>query len=332
MRAIRPSSLKEEVLGNAKANINTMIWSGPGLGKSEIVYQIAHELGAKVFEIRANLFDPVDVRGGLKVVEQKDGTYRTRYGVPEDYPDPDYQGTVVLLIDELPCAPKATQNALLQLLTMNKVGTYQLPPNTIKIACGNRAKDRAAVHEMPTPVKTRFAHYELEPNIDDWAAWAVTHDIDPSIVGFLRFRPALLHNVDANENASPTPRTWEYVSKKLPFIKDMFYGVASLVGDGAAGEYIAFKSTYGNLPTREDLLNKPSTTKVPDDISLLYAICGLITSMVDKTNFNPLMKYVKRMPAEFQIYVMRDSLAKDRDLIKEQSFTDWTKANADVFL
>jgi|TARA_Y100000289_G_C3925615_1_gene153152 hypothetical protein len=332
MRTIKPTSLKEEVMANAKADVNTMIWSGPGLGKSEIVYQIAMEIGAKVFEIRANLFDPVDVRGGLKVVEQKDGSYRTRYGVPEDYPDPDYQGIVVLLIDELPCAPKATQNALLQLLTMNKVGTYQLPPNTVKIACGNRAKDRAAVHEMPTPVKTRFAHYELEANVDDWAAWAVQNDIDPSIISFIRFRPALLHNVDPNENASPTPRTWTYVSKKLPFMNDEFYGVASLVGDGAAGEFLAFKAAYGNLPTREDLLNKPTTTKVPDDISLLYAICGLVTSMVDKSNFDKLMKYVKRMPPEFQIYVMRDAMAKDRTLLQEKSFTEWTKANADVFL
>ena len=64
------------------------------------------KLNAKVFEIRANLFDPVDVRGGLKVVEQLDGTYRTRYGVPEDYPDSKYQGTVLLFIDDLTHAPK----------------------------------------------------------------------------------------------------------------------------------------------------------------------------------------------------------------------------------
>ena len=76
-----------------------MIWGPPGAGKSEIVYEVATELNAKLFEVRANLFDPVDVRGGLKVVEMKDGTYRTRYGVPEDYPDSDYQGTVIIFID-----------------------------------------------------------------------------------------------------------------------------------------------------------------------------------------------------------------------------------------
>ena len=78
MRTIRPSDLTAEIKANALAGLPTMIWGGPGEGKSEIVYGVSKELNAKLFEIRANLFDPVDVRGGLKVVEQEDGTYRTR--------------------------------------------------------------------------------------------------------------------------------------------------------------------------------------------------------------------------------------------------------------
>ena len=91
MREIKPSLLYKEITANAKADIPTMIWGGPGLGKSQIVYQTANARDSKLFELRANLFDPVDVRGGLKVVEQKDGTYRTKYGIPEDYPDASYQ-------------------------------------------------------------------------------------------------------------------------------------------------------------------------------------------------------------------------------------------------
>ena len=283
MRSINPSLLKPELKANALAGISSMIWGPPGAGKSEIVYEVATELNAKLFEVRANLFDPVDVRGGLKVVEMKDGTYRTRYGVPEDYPDSDYQGTVIIFIDELSTAPKATQNSFLQLLTTGKIGTYKCPPNTIFIGAGNRATDRAAVHEMPTPVKNRFSHFNLEANIDDWVAWALNADIDPSIVSFLRYRPQLLSDVDATQNAFPTPRAWDYVSRKLPFMADEFYGVASLVGDGAAGEYIAFKQIYQDLPDIDALLASPSTTKVPTNTSLLYAICGALTSRVDAT-------------------------------------------------
>lgn len=332
MRTIRPSQLKSELRANALARVPTMIWGPPGLGKSQIVYQFADDLNAKVFELRANLFDPVDVRGGLKVVEQADGTYRTRYGVPEDYPDTNYTGTVVLLIDELPNAPKATQNALLQLTLDRKIGTYVLPENTIIVAAGNRSQDRAAIHEMPTPVKNRFAHYTLEANIDDWVAWALQRNIDDSIVSFLRYRPGLLHNMDANDYAFPSPRTWEMVNRKLPFMEDHFYGVSSLVGDGPAGEYLAHRAIRKDLPDIDDLLQNPSTTRVPGDPSTLYAIAGALASRVDRNNFDAIMRYNRRMPREFQVILVRDCVAKERQLLNEKAFKDWTSANVDVVI
>ena len=270
MRTIRPSQLANELRANARANIPTMIWGPPGIGKSQIAYQIAEDLNAKMFELRANLFDPVDVRGGLKVVEQNDGTYRTRYGVPEDYPDSNYAGNVVLLVDELPNAPKATQNALLQLVLDKKIGTYTLPAGTAIIAAGNRSIDRAAVHEMPTPVKNRFAHYEIEANVDDWVAWALTNNISPTIISFVRYRPTLLHSLDSRENAFPTPRAWE--------------------------------------------------------------ISGALASRADENNFKDIMAYAKRMPAEYQVVIVRDSLAKDRDLIQTTAFQKWTQDNANVLI
>jgi hypothetical protein len=332
MRAIRPSQLKSELRSNALARVPTMIWGPPGLGKSQIVYQFSGDYNAKVFELRANLFDPVDVRGGLKVVEQADGSYRTRYGVPEDYPDTNYQGTVVLLIDELPNAPKATQNALLQLTLDRKIGTYVLPENTIIVAAGNRSQDRAAVHEMPTPVKNRFAHYTLEANIDDWVAWALNHGIDDSIISFLRYRPGLLHSLDANDYAFPSPRTWEMVSRKLPHMDDMFYGVASLVGDGPAGEYLAHKAIHKDLPDIDELIANPSMTRAPTDPSALYAIAGALASRVNQKNFEAIMRFARKMPREFQVILVRDCIAKDRQLINEQSFKDWSTNNVHVVI
>lgn len=336
MRSIRPSLLTSELRANARANIPTMVWGPPGIGKSQIAYQIARDLNAKLFELRANLFDPVDVRGGLKVVEQEDGTYRTRYGVPEDYPDSNYPGNVVLLVDELPNAPKATQNALLQLVLDKKIGTYTLPAGTAIIAAGNRSIDRAAVHEMPTPVKNRFAHYEIEPNIDDWVAWAMNNNISPTIISFLRYRPNHLHNLDARENAFPTPRAWEMLDRKLPFIgpntDDEFYGTASLIGDGPAGEFIAFKKSVDKMPDLDQVIRSPYNTAVPDDPSVLFAVTGALASRAENSNFKDIMTYGKRMPSEYQVVLVRDSLAKDRELMKTDAFRNWAQDNANVLL
>jgi hypothetical protein len=334
MRAIKPSSLTQELKANALAGIPSMIWGPPGIGKSDVVYQFGTELDAKIFELRANLFDPVDVRGGLKVVEQADGSYRTRYGVPEDYPDSDYQGTVVLFIEELPNASKATMNSLLQLILNGRIGTYQLPPNTIIVAAGNRAIDRAAVNEMPTPVKNRFAHYTLEPNIDDWVSWAVQNNVDPSITSFLRYRPTLLHNMDAKDNAFPTPRSWWMLNRKLPFVdkQDMFFSVAAVIGDGAAGEYIAHRAIYNDVPDIDDLLANPGTIAVPREASILYAIAGAFAAHVTEDNFASIMRFTRRMPPEYQVIVVRDCLARERKLAGSDVFKTWTAQNADVLL
>lgn len=331
-RPIRPSDLVKELRANALADVPSMIWGPPGIGKSDIAYQFANSMNAKLFELRANLFDPVDVRGGLKVVEQADGTYRTRYGVPEDYPDTDYQGAVVLFIDELPNAPKATQNALLQLLLNKRIGTYELPANTIILAAGNRAQDRAAVHEMPTPVRNRFAHYTLEPNVDDWVKWAMNHGVHDSITSFIRMRPSLLHSTDGTDYAFPSPRTWTMLDRKLPHMADDFYGCSSMIGDGPAGEYLSYKAIYKDMPDIDTIIEKPSTTTVPTDTSILFAVSGALASRADSNNFADIMRFVRRMPAEYQVITVRDSIAKQQDLVTLDCFTKWTTDNAAVLL
>ena len=331
-RAIRPSDLVNELRANALADVPSMIWGPPGVGKSDIAYQFGESMDAKMYELRANLFDPIDVRGGLKVVEMDDGTYRTRYGVPEDYPDSNYQGAVLLFIDEIVNAPKATQNALLQLLLNKKIGTYQLPPNTIIIAAGNRAQDRAAVHEMPSTVRSRFAHYTVEANVDDWVKWAMMNNVHDSITSFIRMRPSLLHNTDGTDYAFPTPRTWAMLNRKLPYMTDDFYGCASLIGDGPAGEYLSYRAIYKDMPDIDQIIEKPSTSTVPTDTSILFAVSGALAARADNNNFDSIMRFVRRMPAEYQVITVRDSIAKQQDLVTLDCFTKWTTDNAAVLL
>jgi len=331
MRTIRPADLAKQAAKAAKSGQGTMIWGAPGIGKSEIVYQLGNQFNAKVFEIRANLFDPVDVRGGLKVVEQQDGTYRTKYGVPEDYPDASYQGTVLLFIDDLTHAPKATQNALLQLLLCKRIGTYELPPNTIIIAAGNRSFDRAGAVEMTTAVKSRFRHYVMDPHIDDFCAHAHQIGMDPSIPAFLRYRPNLLHDIDTQDYAFPTPRTWSFVNEALPFIDDDgFYDVASCVGDGAAGEYLSFRKIYHELPDIDQIIRSPGSVRVPDSPSTLYAVAGALSARASQQDIKPIMTYLRRLPAEYQVVAVKDILGKDRTLATEQAVQQYITDNASV--
>ena len=338
MHSIKSSLLKQEIRSNRQAGLNTMIWGGPGIGKSEIPAQIAKESGVKLLDFRANLFDPVDVRGIPYLAKMKETVkHFTRWAVPDVFPIVDRDGEEgIFLIDELPTAPAATQNAFLQLLITREVGNYKIPDGWSIIAAGNRLTDAAAVYQMPSPVRNRLAHYELEADLGDWVEWAVSNGVDTSVVSFIRYRPNLLYNFNPEDYAFPTPRSWSYVDKRLKLPKvdeeSLFYGVSALVGDGAAGEYIAFRQIYTELPDIDHLIDNPHTYKVDDNPAVMYALSGALAARACDAKMENIMKVIKKLPTEFQVITVKQSLIKDKTIVQHNAVDQWISHNSTVIL
>ena len=317
MHQIRPKHLFQEIISNMRAGLNTMIWGGPGVGKSEIPYQVAQYLKQRVLEFRANLFDPVDVRGVPRVVKIKNHEkYFTSWAVPDVFPIVGRDGERgIFLIDELPTAPPATQNAFLQLLLTRKVGDYQLPDGWSIIAAGNRLTDSAAVYQMPSPVRNRLAHYELEPNLDDWCNWAISNGINDSLISFMRYRPGLLYSFDADHYSFPTPRSWALVDKKLKVNSNeetLFYGVSALVGDGPAGEYVAFRKVAEALPDIDKLIEKPEKYKHDSDPAVLYALTGALAARAEDSKIDNIIRIGNKMETEYQVILVKQCVQHDK--------------------
>ena len=112
---------------------------------------------------------------------------------------------------------------------------------------------------------------------------------------------------------------------------DEFYGTASLIGDGPAGEFIAFKKSVDKMPDLDQIIANPTYTQVPDDPSVLFAASGALASRAEDNNFKEIMKHAKRTLSEYQVVLVRDSLAKDRDL-ETDAFRQWTQDNANVLI
>jgi hypothetical protein len=132
---------------------------------------------------------------------------------------------------------------------------------------------------MSSARANRFLHVELESSADNWLEWAVSHDIHPSVSGFIRFRPGMLFNQE-NENLErgwPTPRSWERVStmmKILPENEEMLRRtVYGLVGNRAGVEFMAFHKTAQDLSVKEMMLSDGEIT-IPQKADLRYALCA----------------------------------------------------------
>ncbi len=251
-------------LARHRESSSLMIWGPPGVGKSSLVAQVAEEQELELVDVRLSQLAPTDLRG-LPVAEQ---------GVSTWYP-PEFLprcGRGILFLDELNMATPAVQGVAQQLVLDRKVGNYTVPEGWMIWAAGNRREDQASVFQMPAPLANRFLHFTVEPSLKDFREYGRKVGLHERLLAFLAFRPELLHRLDAQQPAWPSPRTWELAHRLLQ--ADL--PVHAAVGDAAAGEFEAFVQVYASLPNWQKILAGIPGEAFPENPGARFA---LITSL-----------------------------------------------------
>lgn len=302
---MKPAELADflDRLIGSKVKLSTMIWGPPGIGKSSIVAQTAraHKLG--FIDLRLSQLAPTDLRG-LPVAAKGVSTWYPPEFLPRT-------GAGVLFLDEINLAPPTMQGMAQQLILDRRVGSYVVPKNWYIWAAGNRSEDRAAVFDMPAPLANRFIHLEVLPDFPSFKAYALAQHFDERIVAFLSFRPELLHRLDPQQPAWPSPRSWEMAN----VLHGTGLSVASAVGVGAAAEFEAFTALYQQLPDLERILDGSSAkVKFPAEPSMRYAtVVGLVArSDTAGQGFHALKWLAQTAPLEWVQLCATDLLRKMR--------------------
>lgn len=247
---------------------STMIWGAPGIGKSSIVAQTAQAHKMEMIDLRLSQLAPTDLRG-LPVADRE--SMVSRWYPPEFLPR---EGRGILFLDELNLAPPAMQGMAQQLILDRRVGSYTVPDQWFVWAAGNRKEDRASVFDMPAPLANRFIHLTVEPNFESFKAFALGHQIHEHLLAFLSFRPALLHKLDPQQPAWPSPRSWMIASRLYKVGLD----ISHVVGAGTAVEFAAFLKLYHQLPNVEEILQgKGKRISFPKEPSQRYALTMALT-------------------------------------------------------
>ncbi len=327
---MKPSRINTTLKRLIRIRQPVFIWGPPGVGKSQVVSQVAEQLDRELIDVRAVLLDPVDLRGLPHIDENRRACW-----CPPDFLPAD--GSGILFLDELNAAPPLVQAACYQLVLDRRLGEYLLPEGWSIIAAGNRETDRAVTHHMPSALANRFVHLNFDVDINEWLAWAEANRLAPEVSAFLRFRPNLLHDFDPqkNEKAFPTPRSWEFVSGILsgdPEACPDYELVAGTVGEGAAAEFSGFLRTFRDLPDPDTLLASPETAEVPEDPATLYAVCELLAGKAGTENMSQVIAYARRLPPEFSVLLVRDAARSNQEVIHTEAFNKWAAAYADVLL
>ena len=324
------------------AGLVPSLLASPGVGKSDIIRQIAEEANLEVIDFRLSQADPTDLNGFPTL--NADRT-RSHYAPPETFPlesdalpkdsnGQDRNGWL-LFFDEMTSASPSVQAAAYKVILDRMVGEHKINDKVFMACAGNLLTDKAVVNKLSTAMQSRLIHFNLAADVESWIEWADTHGIDFRIKSFIQFRPELLHAFDPkhNDNTFPCPRTWEFMSKLVSNMPNIPHEklplLAGCVGSGAAIEFREYTEIFQNLPTIQEIISSPTSVKMADEPSTLYALTGLLSKNAKAANLASIMAFASRMPMEFQVITLQGIVRKDVTLKAEKPVLDWLMMNAE---
>jgi hypothetical protein len=320
-----------------------MLWGAPGVGKSQIVAQVAQLNQVPMIDIRLSQMEPSDLRG----IPFRNND-QVEWAIPSMLPNvKDHGKTGILFLDEITSAAPSVSAAAYQLILDRRLGQYEIPEGWAILAAGNRQGDRGITYTMPAPLANRFSHYDVDVNLDDWVAWAYEHNIDDRIIAFLRFRPDLIFDFDAAQNpmAFPSPRSWEFTHRALQKFMShhnvLLETLQACVGPAAGVELNAFIANLDQMPNIHDIL-EGKQVPVPEEIDLQYAIAAALVGQAIRIKnadneihtLGNILNYASQFPQrEMGVMMISDMhRAIGEKIFALPEFASWADSVADIML
>lgn len=351
MEAMKPSALADAIETVLRAGRHPLIHGDPGIGKSQVTRQVADRMFAPrygllveengklfdaqtgkhtdirpwILEIRTAQLDACDLRG-LPVVSSG----KAQWAHPDMLTSLDPRGGIVFW-DEINRGTELVSNSAFQLLDQGRIGDCILPATWGHAAAVNDLD--VGARKMSSALQSRFIHLDAKTDLNDVCKHAILQEWEPAVIAFLRFREDLLHKYDPKARVSPNPRAWEFMSrlvgqKPSPAIEQALY--AGTVGEGPAIEFMGFMSLFRNLPSIDQILLQPDSVEVPTAPSLLFAVACALSRRANVKNFGRVLKFVERMPVEYNVMCVTGAAACTEALQHTAEFTRWNVKHSDV--
>lgn len=184
-----------------------------------------------------------------------------------------HRAPTFLLFDDIDKAPTIIINSMLNLFVNRSFKDFKLHDKSLIMCAGNRVSDDISANALSESMRTRLTIIEMEPHIEDIAAWSMdvpdgaSPRIHPYLMGFLQGKPDLLFAHDEKANRFPTPRGYREASI-LMYMQPQTKWKAIIerkVGVGAANDFWVWFSILRNIDV--DHLLEHGTLKEPITVS-----------------------------------------------------------------
>ncbi|MBQ9603813.1 MAG: AAA family ATPase [Firmicutes bacterium] len=247
----------------------------PGIGKTEIMSQVAAELGIGLLSYSMTHHTRQSALG-LPIIKHKN-YFGKEYDVSE-YTMSEIIAAVydtmtesglengILFLDEINCVSETLTPVMLQFLQYKVFGAHKLPEGWIVVTAGNPVEYNNSVREFDIVTWDRLKRIDVEPSFEAWKEYAYTAGVHSAVLTYLEIKPQNFYKIEATVSGKSfvTARGWDDMSRMLTV-----YEQCGMEADGGlVSQYLQNKQIAEDFAAYYELYKKYKSDYKINDILL----------------------------------------------------------------
>lgn len=236
----------------------------PGIGKTQMVREIANEIGCGYFATSLTHHTRNSILG-LPVIRGEEVKY-TEYTMPEilavieaKYQEGEKEG--LLLLDEFASMPESLVAPMLAFLQNKTIGNHRLPEGWVLILASNPPEYNRTARTFDAAIMDRVRVMKVEYNQQDFLDYGEKKELHPAILEFIQTNASMAYlcSQDKKEQEIVTARGWENLSDCIYGYERMQFPVSVrlvrqfIKSDTIASQFFHYYSLRGSCLTTRDL-------------------------------------------------------------------------------
>jgi len=323
---LSPSEVTELAWNVMPRGIALAMTGPPGCGKSSVGMNLAEVFSNRsgiphyTSVLNASQCEPTEVVGIPYVNENK----RMEMASSWFWPENDY---TIIVIEEPMKGPKLTQSALCEAIREKRVGNRKLPPHTMFYLSWNNRGDGAGDERILSHFVNRMMVVGMAIAAQDTLTNAIKHGWNPFVLAYLQKNPQKIFEEDIFKKQGrydpenpcfPSPRSWEYTAQTMDCEmspKLQMAGIQGLIGQGPTTEFFAWLELNKDMPDIDVCINTPTNAPLPENMSVMYALCIALAYKTAKPTVQSILTYIKRLRREYQVLWAKSVADRNPELV-----------------
>lgn len=239
------------------------IMGAPGIGKTDIMKQVAEELEVGMVSYSMTHHTRQSALGLPYIIEKEYNG--EKYSVSEytmseivatvfDVVENDGVKEGILFLDEINCVSETLAPAMLQFLQFKTFGKHKIPDGWVVVTAGNPPEYNNSVREFDIVTLDRLKRLEVEPEFETFINHAKISGVHPAILSYLELKQFDFYKVETTVDGKSfvTARGWVDLSQMIRMFEEKGFDIDETL----IGQYLQNKETARNFATYYKLFRK----------------------------------------------------------------------------